>query len=794
MSNQSPTKGMLSQKAARKSLMATLIDLYKSDLAFRGMVDFAVIGFITMMFLHPPHVAGWSGGETAPKPLIGFGDKPIDKPVPGASVPIQFPPTIRDAKLSDAFTFDFDTPAFSSSSAEDQKRLAAARISIALGDADKAMADLKGASDTDPNVALLRGAAEMTRFSEPGQRGAETYWRQAVSGGSMQAKALLGQLLGSGLSGVTSNKAEALQLIEAGIAADDRQAMRIGATAFLSGEIGVLDPPRAADLLRRSADAGDAMAMALYARTLHDGLGVAKADPDGAASYLEKSANAGYTPAQYALGQWQLDRFLKGLTPDPRSGIAWLTRAYEKGRALAAVTTLAGFYNAAPSGLKNVPLAADYVRRCSAFQFCQIYVGYAWREGYFGKVDMVAARAHTALSVGYYPNAMAQLSEIDAKLTPEQRSEAAALEQKIRAGIVPAPDEIHIQYPDLPVSKPLEAIWPSVPAVPQTGISGGGGSGTNSADTDDLHKRVQKHVDDKDYDSALADLTDIIRQGNATWEDYFLRGSAHEAKGQIDLAIEDYDRAISRNPSVPSPYFNRSLARLGKDDETGAFADINSAISLEPTSRLYYFARGNLYFRKSDYRAAIADYDRFMELAASAEAGEKLLNLVARGKSKLYLALTEGDTCKAMLPPPPSCSPATKFEPAVKDLQEALAIDPNDSNANMLMALVADKSGDKRRAIDFYTYALKYNPNDTTAYNNRGVIYADMGQQNLALADYNEAIRCEPKNAWAWANRGITNAVLRNRKQAIADLRQALAIDPTHQLARDSLRRLGVRN
>jgi tetratricopeptide (TPR) repeat protein len=97
-------------------------------------------------------------------------------------------------------------------------------------------------------------------------------------------------------------------------------------------------------------------------------------------------------------------------------------------------------------------------------------------------------------------------------------------------------------------------------------------------------------------------------------------------------------------------------------------------------------------------------------------------------------------------------------------------------------------------AIDFYTYALKYNPNDTTAYNNRGVIYADMGQQNLALADYNEAIRCDPKNAWAWANRGITNAVLRNRKQAIADLRQALAIDPTHQLARDSLRRLGVRN
>lgn len=788
MSSQSPTKGMLSQKAARKSLMATLIDLYKSDLAFRGMVDFAIIGFITMMFLHPPHLINRSPEVAPPKPF-DIGDN--SKPLPGSTVPIRFPPNIRDAKLSDNFTFDFDTKAFDSSSADDKKRLEAARIAIALNESDKAISELKGASETDPNVWLLRGAAEMTRFSEAGRRAAETYWRQAVSAGSTQAKALLGQLVGSGLSGATSNKAEALQLIEAGIATEDRQAMRIGATALLSGELGVLDPPRAADLLRRSAGAGDAVAMAIYARALHDGLGLAKSDPDAAANYLEKAANAGYTPAQYALGQWQLDGFLKGLTPDPKSGIAWLTRAYEKGRALSGLTALAGFYDSAPSGFKNIPLAADYVRRCSAFFFCQIYVGYAWQQGYFGKIDLIAARAHTAIAVGFYPNAPAQLAEIDAKLTPEQRSEAAALEQKIRADIVPAPDEIHIQYPELPPIKPLEAIWPGIPAVSRTG---GGASGKVAVETDALHQRIQKHLDDKDYDSALADLTDVIRQGNATWEDYYLRGSAHDEKGQTDLAIEDYDRAISRNPSAPSPYLSRSMARLGKNDVAGAFADINTAISLDPNARLYYFGRGNLNFRKGDYRAAIADYDKFMDLAGSADAGEKLLNLVARGKSKLYLAITEGDTCKTMIPPPPSCSPATKFAPALKDIQEALAIDPNDANANVLMALVADKSGDKRRAIDFYTYALKANPNDSSAYNNRGVIYADMGQQNLAMADYNEAIRCDPKNAWAWANRGITNAALRNRKQAIADLRHALAIDPDHQFARETLRRLGVRN
>lgn len=41
MGSQAGTKGMLPQRAAGKSLMGTLIDLYKADLAFRGMVDFA---------------------------------------------------------------------------------------------------------------------------------------------------------------------------------------------------------------------------------------------------------------------------------------------------------------------------------------------------------------------------------------------------------------------------------------------------------------------------------------------------------------------------------------------------------------------------------------------------------------------------------------------------------------------------------------------------------------------------------------------------------------------------------
>ncbi|MCZ7595106.1 MAG: hypothetical protein M5U16_09455 [Hyphomicrobium sp.] len=84
-------KGMLSTEAARKSFFSTVVDLYKSDLALRGMVDFAVIGAVTLMFINPPHRVQWpwSDADTKqdtirPKPItpgINLPDRTI--PTPG---------------------------------------------------------------------------------------------------------------------------------------------------------------------------------------------------------------------------------------------------------------------------------------------------------------------------------------------------------------------------------------------------------------------------------------------------------------------------------------------------------------------------------------------------------------------------------------------------------------------------------------------------------------------------------------------------------------------------------------
>lgn len=205
------------------------------------------------------------------------------------------------------------------------------------------------------------------------------------------------------------------------------------------------------------------------------------------------------------------------------------------------------------------------------------------------------------------------------------------------------------------------------------------------------------------------------------------------------------------------------------------------------------YDQGEALFYKGEYRAALPVFDKLVEMSQSADNKSKALAYYMRARTSVQIANEEGDTCKAMLPRPPSCSTATKYEPASKDLAQSLELDPDQADANFLTGFIAEKTGDKRKAIDFYTYALRANRDYGPAYNNRGTIYFDLRQLDLAMADYNEAIRVDPQNAWTWANRGVLFTYFRNRKQAISDLNRALDIDPNFAYARDNLRRLGVR-
>ena len=1003
MTTSSQTKGMLSTEAGRKSFFATLVDLYKSDLAFRGMTDFAVIGAIVMMFLHPPHLVSWpwtgahvgGGGQTSSAGMDP-GDTsagatavaPSGSVAAGPVVAIPYPDSLKNPRLGIGFLFDIDAKAFDSSSAEDQKRLKEALVGVVERDPDVVIESLREADGDDPNVALLRGAAFVMRNTEASNRTGAALWRQAVNDGSVQAKALLGRLLISAREGVAQDTDQGRRLIEQGAAAGDPQALRFLGIGYLAGDLGVLDPAKAADTLKQAADAGDAMAMGIYSRLLAEGIGVPASDGKQAEQYLRSAAEAGLTFAQRALGDWLIAQYSEGLAADPKEAVHWQTMAYEKGHDIDGLTQLTYIHGALAKKppWKDVKRAMDFVRLCSGYSSssCQFNTGVGWKGGHFGARNLLLARAHFAIadSLGYGPAAK-EVRRIDDQLSPEQKQEAEAHEKRLRADIQAIPKTIPLQNPDAETGPPPKAVTQDIkdapetasnaPEVEQTDVSsspeyavcadadadikkrgaacgkiidagkgspdelatayfgrgwmkdqqkkndeaiadysetlklnpkhaaarnnraslymaankldlahkdldfliekrpdykfalanraevlrqagklkaaladadkalagdpnyswaktvrgkiladmkkkkGGGEEQGQSNDQtsqfgpDDppsakskevvaLRKRALSHVANKDYDSAIADYTDIIRAGNASWLDYDGRAIAYHFKKEYDAALADYGRAIERRGHNALVHYNRALIFKAKGDTDKSLAELDAAIEKHKTANAVYFLmRGDLLVERSRYDKAIKDFDQFVDIISAnkaSSADDKAFALYKRGKVKVKKVLADQEHCLRLIPTPDNCNAPTAFMLPLLDLEAAVAVKPDYAQAHLQIGWVAEKFGNKSKAIDAYTKAIKADPTFSTAYNNRGVIYGNMGQKELAFADYNDAIRNDPNNYFAWANRGVLFATQRgrkNRRRAISDLRRSLQIKPDYGYAIEGLRKMGVK-
>ena len=348
--------------------------------------------------------------------------------------------------------------------------------------------------------------------------------------------------------------------------------------------------------------------------------------------------------------------------------------------------------------------------------------------------------------------------------------------------------------------------------------SGAGASGFTSGGTavppivggvpaDALRERAENHLARKDYDSAIADLTEVIRDNSATWRDFNSRGRAYYRKGQLEAALADFDRAVSLASHDGSAHYNRALVheRLKRTDK--AIEDLDAAINQHgddsPAARL---KRAQLRSERGEHAAALADHDKHVELVladATAAAQTKAEVLLLRAWAKVAEIDAVRAQCRGQLQPSRRgpgvldgggvCGRPLGFGSALDDLKQALSIKPDLVRAQFDIARIHERAGQHDQAIEAYTATLRADRNYSSAYNNRGVLYSNSGQKELAFADFTEAIRADPRNAMAWANRAVVFANNRQRQRAIEDLRKALEIDPQLSFALETLRRLGAR-
>ena len=83
----------------------------------------------------------------------------------------------------------------------------------------------------------------------------------------------------------------------------------------------------------------------------------------------------------------------------------------------------------------------------------------------------------------------------------------------------------------------------------------------------------------------------------------------------------------------------------------------------------------------------------------------------------------------------------------------------------------------QKKAIEYYTKAIKLNDTYTIAYNNRGIAYKLLEEKQKAIEDYGKAIEIDKNYDTSFRNRGNLYFEMEKYELAIFDFEKALAIN-----------------
>jgi uncharacterized caspase-like protein len=187
--------------------------------------------------------------------------------------------------------------------------------------------------------------------------------------------------------------------------------------------------------------------------------------------------------------------------------------------------------------------------------------------------------------------------------------------------------------------------------------------------------------------------------------------------------------------------------------------------------------------RLSDPEAqARADYQS-AERAGTKKAWEDFLAKYPVGRQ----ADNARDQIAKLATPSPSPSPSPSIarvdDPAIRELDRKIQLNPRDANSYYRRGQLYAQYGDYARAVREFDEVVLLNPKDAEAFNNRCWASAVLGELQSALKDCDRALELRPRYIDAHDSRGLVNLKLGQPSNAIIDYDAALRINPKHASA-----------
>jgi tetratricopeptide (TPR) repeat protein len=301
----------------------------------------------------------------------------------------------------------------------------------------------------------------------------------------------------------------------------------------------------------------------------------------------------------------------------------------------------------------------------------------------------------------------------------------------------------------------------------------------------DPFNRGMAYMNEEEWDRAIAEFDEAIRQDKNNALAYSKRCCAYAEKGDITKALADVNQAIRLDPAEAEFYFVRgAVYLLYKNDGNKAIADMTTAIRLDPGNPEYYTKRGMLYESpyiaidiKKDFAKAAADYTEAIRIDPYGFGYPFLADLYE----------SNGDPDKA----------AAVYDRAIAAFTDAIQRESENPLYYYRRAGIYRNTKDYDRAIADYTAAIRLDPNNANYYSGRAGAY-EWGKKDYdrAIADYTMAIQFAPNTASRYSraseysSRGRVYEAKKDYDRAIADYEAALKIYPDNSSAQSGLERL----
>jgi tetratricopeptide (TPR) repeat protein len=136
---------------------------------------------------------------------------------------------------------------------------------------------------------------------------------------------------------------------------------------------------------------------------------------------------------------------------------------------------------------------------------------------------------------------------------------------------------------------------------------------------------------------------------------------------------------------------------------------------------------------------------------------------------------------------------AGRIDDAVRQFQNALAIDPEHASAYSNLGVLRARQGRLDDAMQAFQAALQHDPELVDAHNNAGLVHLAQGRYEAAEQSFRTAMRLDPGYAKAHYNLGVCFERQGRLEEAGGEFREALGLDPGYAKARAALEELARR-